>query len=57
MEVMGELDFRARKVRTVDSGRSVTSGTGEEMVMSAMMSWRVTRFWDTDSIGKPQSLG
>lgn len=44
MEEMGELDFRARKVRTVDSGRSETSGTGEEMVMSAMMSWRVTRF-------------
>lgn len=44
MEEMGALDFRARKVRTVDSGRSETSGTGEEMEMSAMMEWRVTRF-------------
>nr|DAI99885.1 MAG TPA: hypothetical protein [Caudoviricetes sp.] len=38
MEEIGALDFRARKVRTVDSGRSGTSGTGAEMVMSARMS-------------------
>lgn len=57
MEEMGEFDFRERKVRIVDSGRSGTSGTGEEMGMSAMMSWWVTRFWDTVRIGKPQSLG
>ena len=35
---MGEFDFRARKVRTVDSGRSEMSGTGEVMAGSAMMS-------------------
>ena len=44
IEEIGALDFRARKVRTVDSGRSETSGTGEEMAASVRMSWRVMRF-------------